>query len=66
MTLTILGSNDARSTVFSLLMSERGGEREGEGRGERREREGKKRGRGRKGRRRERRKGEELTVIFYM
>ena len=67
MTLTILGSNDARNTVFSLLMSEReGGEREREGRGERREREGKKRGRGRKGRRRERRKGEELTVIFYM
>ena len=67
MTLTILGSNDARNTVFSLLMSERErGEREREGRGERREREGKKRGRGRKGRRRERRKGEELTVIFYM
>ena len=67
MTLTILGSNDARNTVFSLLMSEREGgrEKERERGGGREEREGKKRGRGRKGRRRERRKGEELTVIFY-
>ena len=56
MTLTILGSNDARNTVFSLLMSERGGERERERGGgreererERREGEGEKGGGGREG-----------------
>ena len=52
MTLTILGSNDARSTVFSLLMSERGGRERGRGEG------GEKRERGKEEREREKREEE--------